>query len=116
MFDLILQNNGTKQVKAIGGLSNASDNNLYYLFDNFEMPEDLQYGEYSYFLIRNDRDDVEYEFRDVVLDSILHTDDGDVILRDLRPEIGLLKYIDESSTTATPTFRDTERDYYYRKK
>lgn len=42
MYDLLIQNNATKKEWVISGLENVSDNNLYFYFDDFEMPEDAE--------------------------------------------------------------------------
>ena len=64
---------------------------LYIEFDNLDIPDNAQNGEYSYAVIFNGRDDVEYEFKNVLLDSVVKTDDGNVLLRDLKPIVGLLR-------------------------
>ena len=114
-YDIFLQNNASKQEWVVTGLTNTSDNNLYMRFEDFEMPDGAPYGEYTYALIYNGRDDVTYDLKDVLLDSILHTEDGDVKLNDLRPMVGLLRYGDVPN--ANTTYRtDNNKDFYYRRK
>ena len=57
----------------------------------FELEMEADEGEYTYALLRNDRNDVTYDFRIPILDSIIHTEEGDVVLRDLQPPTGLLR-------------------------
>lgn len=87
-YDLILQNNGSKEFFVYSGLSNASVNHLFYEFDvDMEVPD----GEYTYVVLINNRDDVVYELKTPILSTILHTGEGDVELRDLQPATGLLR-------------------------
>lgn len=111
-FDMIIQNNASKQEYVIQGLTDKG-NPMAYLFEDFEMPEGAQNGEYYGVLIWNGRDDVEYELKDVLLDTILHTSVGDVLLRDLRPEMFLLKY---GTITNEVLSLDGDKEFlYYRK-
>ena len=66
-YDLLLQNNASKEFFIYSGLRDTGDNHLYY------------------------RDDVEYDMNTPILDTILHTGEGDVVLRDLQPSTGLLQ-------------------------
>lgn len=108
-FDLILQNSATKAEYLVSGLVD-SGNRLAYVFDGFAMPEDARTGEYYCALIWNGRKDVTYEFKDVLLDSVLHTDEGDVTLRDLRPEVFLMRY---GTVEADAIYADKNTEYYY---
>ena len=112
-FDLILQNNASKKVFLISGLYDEAETPLAYIFKNFKMPEKAQEGEYTGVLFRNGRDDVVYEFKDVLLDTVAHTDEGDVEIRYLRPEIFLMKYGDIKTDYIS---RDKNKEYAYRKK
>ena len=115
MYNLLLFNNSTKQTKAYFSLVN-NGNNLYYDF-NVDL-DDLDCGEYTYFVIRNDRNDVTYEFKNSPLETLVHTSEGDVLLKDLTPETGLLKVVSEGETeTDKPTYRDTNVEFtYYKRK
>lgn len=112
-FDLIMQNNASKQKFVITGLVDTSETPLAYIFEDFSMPEKAPEGEYSCVLFRNGRNDVWYELSDVLLDTIAHTDEGDVQVRFLRPEIFLLKY---GEVKDPYKFRTTDKSYIYRKK
>lgn len=89
MYDLIIVNNASKVFTLVQGLENIAPHHLYFEFENVEL--DVQEGEYTYVLIANDREDVVYDYRLPVLDTIVKTDEGNVQLRDLRPNIGLLR-------------------------
>ena len=58
----------------------------------------------------NGREDVEWEIKDVLLDTVAHTSAGDVKLRDLRPEIFLMRY---GLVESEAQFRETDKQYYY---
>lgn len=114
-YDIFLQNNASKQEWVVTGLENTSDNNLYLRFEEFSMPSDAPEGEYTYALIYNGREDVSYDLKDVLLESVIHTGEGDVVLKNLRPLVGLLKY--GTVESANTTYRtDVNKDFYYRKK
>lgn len=87
-YDLILMGNASRQFFLLSGLTDTSTTHLYH---RFVVDIDELDGEYTYAVVRNERDDVEYEFKTPVLDTILHTQDGDVLLRDLQPSTGLLR-------------------------
>lgn len=111
-FTLILQHSASKQEWLIEDLAD-NGNTLAYVFKGFEMPYDAPDGEYYACLVWNGRDDVEWELKDVPLDSIAHTSVGDVILRDLRPEVFLMRYgIPEKQAQ----YQDTDKQYYYYKR
>lgn len=87
-YDLIIQNNASRATYVFSGLTDLSNNDLFYQFE-FEIG--VAEGEYTYALLRNDRDDVTYDFRIPILDTIVHTEEGDVVLSDLQPPTGLLR-------------------------
>lgn len=113
-YTIILQNNAERREFLLTGLKDTNETFMAYIFDDFDMPEDAPEGEYTGVLFWDGRKDVEYELNDVILDSICHTGEGDVKVRDLRPEIFLMKYgrggLDENE------YRKKNNDYiYYRK-
>lgn len=113
-YDLILQNSGSKQEYVVRGLENVSKNPLYYEFPDFHMPEDAPEGEYLYVLLYNIRNDVEYTFKDDIFATILHTNDGDVELRYLDYETGVMKYGTEVGMRNN--YRVQNKNFIYRKK
>lgn len=88
-YDLLLQNNASKEFFIYSGLTDTGDNHLYYKF-NIDLST-LKSAEYTYVVLINNRDDVEYDMNTPILDTILHTGEGDVLLRDLQPSTGLLQ-------------------------
>lgn len=109
MYDLIYQVNASKKNGVIQGLKDTG-NRMAYIFKDFNFPDDVPYGEITGALIWNGRKDVTYEFKDVLLDSVLHTDEGDVTLRDLRPEVFLMRY---GTVEADAIYADKNTEYYY---
>lgn len=109
-FDLVLQNNASKEFFTFTGLTSTSSNHLYY---KFEVDIDAADGEYTYALFRNERDDVEYEFKTPLLDTILHTGDGDVLLSDLNPSTGLMRIGDKVENTNIYDDNKAHTIYYY---
>ena len=87
-YDLLLQNNASKQHFVYSGLTDISTSHLFF---QFEEELDVPDGEYTYAVVMNYRTDVEYELKTPLLSTILHTEDGDVKLADLQPSTGLLQ-------------------------
>lgn len=112
MFDIILQNSASKKEYLVSGLKDTG-NWQAYVFEGFKMPDSAPFGEYYGALIWNGRDDVEYDFRDVLLDTVLHTGEGDVLLRDLRPEIFVLRY---GQVEPAVIYREKDTEFIYYKK
>lgn len=92
-YDLILQDNGSKEFFLFSGLTDLSENHLYHQFD-IDLSS-MNPAEYTYVVLINNRTDVEYDFKTPLLSTIIHTGDGDIELRDLQPGTGLLRVGDE---------------------
>lgn len=90
-YDILIQNNANRQIYLLSGETNLSIDGRYLQFDDVDLPDEAVDGEYTYAIIVNNRDDVVYEYGSLVMDTILHTDDGDVALRDLAPLVGLMR-------------------------
>ena len=96
-FILLLQNNYTREVTTMD-VYNESTDPLFYEFKNLEIPESIIPGEYTYALVW---DILQYEVTpstDLLETVITVTDkNGEVLnlkLKDLQPEMGLLKFGD----------------------
>ena len=96
-FDIIFMNNASKKVKILQKQENVSDGKDCLLFENVEL--DLPDGEYTYAAIFNTRDDVRYDVKNDLLETIVMTDEGNVPLRVLRPFTGLLMVKNEDKKT-----------------
>ena len=92
-FDLILQNNGSKEYFLFQGLQDTGKSHLYH---KFEVVIDVPDGEYTYCLLRNNRDDVEYDYRTPLLDTIVKADGKETLLKYLQPDAGLVRFGDVS--------------------
>lgn len=110
MYDLIIQNTASKQEYLIQHLQDTSTSWLQYVFENFAMPEGAQFGEYIGALYRNYRNDCTYTLSDVITDTLIETNEGSVHVRDLRPELFILKYVDFED--AKP-YQEENKNYYY---
>lgn len=111
-YDLILFNNATKAAYVFTGLTDIGTE-MYYDLAGFE-PGDIPYGEYSYALIYNVLRGVEYTLKNSLLGTEVTYNGVTYQLEDLTPELGLFKYLNDS--VEEPEYRDTEKEFYYRKK
>ena len=115
LYDLYLYGNSRKDGTLFQELKDTSNNGLYHTFENLDLSE-FPSGEYTYYTIRNDYGkDVEWQVSDVPLNSILTYDGKQYVLKDLLPEIGLLK-IGTENTKDSSSYRKKDVEYYYRKK
>lgn len=96
-FDIIFVNNASKKVKILQKQENVSEDKDYLCFENVEL--DLPDGEYTYAAIYNARDDVRYDVKNDLLETIVMTDEGNVPLKVLRPLMGLLMAKNENKKT-----------------
>ena len=96
-FDIIFVNNASKKVKILQKQENVSEDKDYLCFENVEL--DLPDGEYTYAAIYNARDDVRYDVKNDLLETVVLTDEGNVPLKVLRPLTGLLMVKNEGKKT-----------------
>lgn len=96
-FDIIFVNNASKKVKILQKQENVSEDKDYLSFENVEL--DLPDGEYTYAAIYNSRDDVRYDVKNDLLETIVLTDEGNVPLKVLRPLMGLLMVKNDEKKT-----------------
>lgn len=96
-FILLLQNNYTREITTLD-VYNESTDPLFYEFKNLEIPESIIPGEYTYALVW---DILQYEVTPStdLLETIITVTDknGEILnlkLKDLQPEMGLLKFGD----------------------
>lgn len=111
-YDLIIQNNASKQTFLYTGMTDTSESHLYHLFD---VELDVPRGEYTYALIYNDRDDVEYIFSTPLLDTVIRYGNDDMmVIRLLQPNTGLLR-IGEDVEPENVYAKDDNNDtiFYY---
>lgn len=110
IYDLILQNNASKEFFLYSGLTDTSTSHLYHKFD---VDLDVPSGEYTYAVIKNTRDDVEYDFKTPILDTIVKADDQEVQLSYLQPCTGLLRVGEEVKQENIYDDNKKQTIYYY---
>ena len=96
-FDIIFMNKATTKVKILQSQENVSEDQECLRFENVKL--DLPDGEYTYAVICNVRDDVRYDVKNDLLETIVSTNDGNVPLKVLRPLTGLLMAKNENKKT-----------------
>lgn len=113
-FILLLQNNYTREVTTMD-VYNESTDPLFYEFKNIEIPESIIPGEYTYALVW---DILQYEVTPStdLLETIITVTDknGEILnlkLKDLQPEMGLLKFGD-GEMPETFVIKNEDNGYY----
>ena len=117
-FILLLQNNYTREVTTVD-VYNESTDPLFYEFKQLNLPDSVIPGEYTYALVW---DILEYEVFPSTdfLETVIKVVDGhgethELKLKDLNPEMGLLKFSDDNPDEpfVTINYMETEDDHYY---
>lgn len=107
-YDLILQNCGSKEYKIYQKLENISNDPLILTF-NIDLSEMVE-GEYNYAVIVNMRDDVVYDFKAELTKTVLRTEEGDIRLNKLNPQIGIIKI---EGNKNQPIYFENKIEYLY---
>lgn len=117
-FILLLQNNYTREVTTVD-VYNESTDPLFYEFKQLNLPDSVIPGEYTYALVW---DILEYEVFPSTdfLETVIKVVDGhgethELKLKDLQPEMGLLKFSNDNPDEPFVTINniETEDDHYY---
>lgn len=117
-FILLLQNNYTREVTTVD-VYNESTDQLFYEFKQLNLPDSIIPGEYTYALVW---DILEYEVFPSTdfLETVIKVVDGhgethELKLKDLQPEMGLLKFSNDNPDEPFVTINniETEDDHYY---
>lgn len=109
-YDIILQNNASKEFFLYSGQTDISENHLYHTFDiDLDIPE----GEYTYAVLLNNRDDVEYDFKTPLLSTTVSTSQGKLDLRELQPGTGLLRIGKTIEQEAIYDEKNNNEIFYY---
>lgn len=90
-YDIILQNNASKEFFVVSGLQNTSSTELYLQFEEVDLPEEAQDGEYTYACLCNEESGVTYSPKTPILDTIVTIGEEQLVLGDLKPLVGLLR-------------------------
>lgn len=112
-FDLIFWNNSTK-IAYLFPKKVDLGNDAYYNFRYLDF-SDMPSGEYTYAIVRNEREDVEYVESEIPANTLIKTEDGEVHLRDLAYETGIMKLKGENAETQ-PSYRDKKVEFHYYKR
>lgn len=110
-FDLLLLNNASREFFLFSGLLDSSENHLYHRFTDLDL--DVPDGEYTYYLLRNERDDVEYDFKTPLGDTIIHADDQEIVLKYLQAPTGLLRVGETIKSANTYDNNKKNTIFYY---
>ena len=117
-FILLLQNNYTREVITVD-VYNESTDPLFYEFKQLNLPDSVIPGEYTYALVWDILDYEVFPSTDF-LETIIKVVDGhgethELKLKDLNPEMGLLKFSDDNPDEpfVTINYMETEDDHYY---
>jgi hypothetical protein len=114
-YDIIFQNNGSKELFTVLGVENTDVNPYYLTFEGLELPEGMTYGEYTYVIFTNYLR-VEYRFAANLLDSVAIYDGKEYGFRHLKPLVGLMR-LGEVKDDAI--YNDKNKDnniFYYEEK
>ena len=117
-FILLLQNNYTREVTTVD-VYNESTDPLFYEFKQLNLPESVIPGEYTYALVWDILDYEVFPSTDL-LETVIKVVDGhgethELKLKDLNPEMGLLKFSNDNPDEPFVTINniETEDDHYY---
>lgn len=88
---MLLQNNASREVFVLYDLVDMAMNAMFYTFE-VAMPTTAQAGEYTYYIIPAlSVKDIEPNVQPLI-SNVIRSDGSRVLLRDLKPETGLLHY------------------------
>ena len=117
-FILLLQNNYTREVTTVD-VYNESTDPLFYEFKQLNLPDSVIPGEYTYALVWDILDYEVFPSTDF-LETVIKVVDGhgethELKLKDLQPEMGLLKFSNDNPDEPFVTINniETEDDHYY---
>lgn len=117
-FILLLQNNYTREVTTVD-VYNESTDPLFYEFKQLNLPDSIIPGEYTYALVWDILDYEVFPSTDF-LETVIKVVDGhgethELKLKDLNPEMGLLKFSNDNPDEpfVTINYMETEDDHYY---
>lgn len=117
-FILLLQNNYTREVITVD-VYNESTDPLFYEFKQLNLPDSVIPGEYTYALVWDILDYEVFPSTDF-LETVIKVVDGhgethELKLKDLNPEMGLLKFSNDNPDEpfVTINYMETEDDHYY---
>lgn len=114
-YDVLFFNNSTKKDYLFQEQVDTSSTPIYHTFNHVDL-SGLPSGEYTVYTVRNVYGKaVTWTIQDVPLNSTLTYNGNDYILRDLKPEITLIK-IGMEDTLDNSEYRAKNEEYTYRKR
>lgn len=113
-YDILLQNNASKEYFIFSGVSATVETDLYVEFDDLELPESVKDGEYTYAVIRNSLENVTYKPKNGLSETIVEYSGQTYQLSDLRPFTGLLR-VGEVEEKNNYQDKPKNKTYYYKK-
>lgn len=116
IYDIFFQNNGSKQIFEVLRVEDKSDNPYYLSFKEFEMPEKMEDGEYTYVVFANTlrEDKYRYEYKADILDSVVVVDGKEYKFKDLKPLTGLLRMGNPKKEMIYNETNKESKEYYYK--
>ncbi len=107
---MLLQNNASREVFVLYDLTNMAMNAMFYTFD-IDMPTTAQAGEYTYYIIPAlSVKDIEPNVQPLI-SNVIRSDGSSVLLRDLKPETGLLNY--DTANSDSNIYPTTQTSFIY---
>ena len=105
---MLFQNNASREIFILDGLQDIAVSPLYYTFD-LVMPDKAPAGEYTYYLIEASNSITPNS--QPLLSVVTLPDGTTVLLRDLRPEIGLFMY--NTTDADTNIYPEKQKSFIY---
>lgn len=113
-YDILLQNNGSKEIFILSGVEATLETRLFVEFDDFSLPEGAKNGEYTYAVIQNSLSGVTYKPKNGLSETIVEYSGQTYQLGDLRPFMGLLR-VGEVEEKNNYQDKPKNKNYYYQK-
>lgn len=89
MYNILFQNNASREFFLVSGMTNVSTNTLYLRFTDIELPEGMADGEYTYAVFIGNEFEIAPKMP--ILDTILSSEGKDITLKDICPILGVLR-------------------------
>lgn len=90
-YDLFFKNNSTNQTFSVYGAEDKKGNPYYIEFKEFELPQGMEDGEYTYVVFSRDLEEIEYRLEIEMLESVAIVEGKEYKFKNLKPLIGLLR-------------------------
>jgi hypothetical protein len=111
-YDLFFKNNATNEVFQFLGIEELNQNPYYLTFEEFELPDNMGDGEYTYVVFANILE-TEYRIESSILDSVAIVDGKEYPFRMLKPLTGLMKVGTPKNDLLYKEVKNKDNNYYY---